>query len=94
LQYLACVNPLDPFAMRTGFPRLGLLRVLRPAPGTSADNAPARPARPGRPGRDGDPGVVPTFTMNRSSGEVPSYAPAASPRLRRRPSPWPPCRRP
>ena len=28
-----------------------------------------------------------------STGEVPNYAPAVSPRLRRRPSPWPPCRR-
>jgi hypothetical protein len=37
--------------------------------------------------------MVPTFTCNRSTGEVPSFAPAASPRLRRRPSPWPPDRR-
>jgi hypothetical protein len=94
LQYLACVNPLDPFAMCTGFPRLGLLRVLRPTPRPSADNAPTRFTRPGRPRADGNPGVVPTFTMNRSSGEVASYAPAVSPRLRRRPSPWPPDRRP
>jgi hypothetical protein len=35
------------------------------------------------------PRVVPTFTVYRLSGEVPSYTPAASPRLRRRPSPWP-----
>lgn len=34
--------------------------------------------------------VVPTFTANRSRSEVPSYAPAISPRLRRRLSPWPP----
>jgi hypothetical protein len=34
--------------------------------------------------------VVPTFTVNRSRREVPSYAPAISPRLRRRHSPWPP----
>jgi hypothetical protein len=32
LQHVACVNPLDPFAMRTAFPVPGLLRVLRPAP--------------------------------------------------------------
>ena len=34
--------------------------------------------------------MVPTFTAHRSAGEAPSYAPAISPRLRRRPSPWPP----
>jgi hypothetical protein len=32
------------------------------------------------------------FTVNRSISPAPSYAPAASPRLRRRPSPWPPHR--
>ena len=67
LQYLACVNPLDPFAMCTGFPRLGLLRVLRPTPRPSADNAPTRRPQPGRPSTDGNPQVVPTFTMNRST---------------------------
>lgn len=45
-------------------------------------------------GPDGNPGMVPAFTINRSSGEVASYTPAVSPRLRRRPSPWPPDRRP
>ena len=34
--------------------------------------------------------MVPTFTAYRSTGEAPSYAPATSPRLRRRHSPWPP----
>ena len=38
--------------------------------------------------------MVPTFTSNRSTSEVPSFTPAASPRLRRRPSPWPPGRLP
>jgi hypothetical protein len=37
--------------------------------------------------------MVPTFTMYRSTREMPSFVPAASPRLRRRPSPWPPHRR-
>jgi hypothetical protein len=36
--------------------------------------------------------MVPTFTVIRSSGEAASFAPAASPRLRRSPSPWPPDR--
>ena len=33
--------------------------------------------------------MVPVFTANRSISLVPSFAPAASPRLRRSPSPWP-----
>ena len=37
-------------------------------------------------------GIVPVFTANRSISLASSFAPAASPRLRRRPSPWPPCR--
>ena len=44
------------------------------------------------PGR-GPPGWFPRSLSNRSTGSAPSYAPAASPRLRRRPSPWPPDRR-
>lgn len=40
----------------------------------------------------GRPGMVPTFTCHRSSREAPSFAPAASPRLRRRHSTWPPHR--
>ena len=39
--------------------------------------------------RGGTASRVPTFTNNRSTGWVPSYAPAASPRLRRSHSPWP-----
>ncbi len=37
-------------------------------------------------------GMVPVFTANRSVSLASSFAPAASPRLRRRPSPWPPHR--
>jgi hypothetical protein len=40
----------------------------------------------------GRPRMVPTFTTNRSTREMPSYTPAASPRVRRRHSPWPPHR--
>ncbi len=36
--------------------------------------------------------MVPVFTANRLTGLASSSAPAASPRLRRRPSPWPPHR--
>jgi hypothetical protein len=37
--------------------------------------------------------MVPTFTIHRSVREAPSSTPAASPRLRRRHSAWPPHRR-
>ena len=43
--------------------------------------------------RKGAAGMVPTFTLEPSTGSAPNYAPATSPRLRRRPSPWPPGRR-
>jgi hypothetical protein len=45
-------------------------------------------ARPG-----GRPRTVPAFTITRSTREMPSSTPTASPRLRRRPSTWPPHRR-
>jgi hypothetical protein len=74
-----------------GFPGLGLLRGLRPIPAPSADDGPAR--RPPLAGRgEGGPEMVPTFTTDRSTGEAPSYSPAASPRVRRRLSSWPPGR--
>jgi hypothetical protein len=38
----------------------------------------------------GRTGTVPVFTDRRLSKEEPGYTPAASPRLRRRHSPWPP----
>ena len=38
-------------------------------------------------------GWFPRSSVDRSTGEAPSFAPAASPRLRRRHSPWPPDRR-
>ena len=80
------------FALWTGFPALGLLRGLRPAPAhQSATDLPTTAPAAAVGGR---PGTVPTFTMHRSIGEAPSSTPAASPRLRRRPSPWPPHRQP
>jgi hypothetical protein len=36
--------------------------------------------------------MIPTFTRHRSTREMPSYTPAASPQVRRRLSPWPPRR--
>ena len=41
------------------------------------------------PGWPGPTPTVPVFTANRLTGLASSSAPAASPRLRRRPSPWP-----
>ena len=75
-----------------GFPVLGLLRTLRPVPAPSADGEPARRPAGCWPGR-ATPRTVPTFTMSRSTGSAPSFAAAASPRLRRRHSSWPPHRR-
>ena len=70
---------------------LGLLRDLRPVPRPPVGNGPAHP--PDRlPGGEGRPGTVPTFTWNRSMREAPASTPTASPRLRRRPSAWPPHR--
>jgi hypothetical protein len=40
----------------------------------------------------GRPRMVPTFTRDRSMREAPAFTPTASPRLRRRLSPWPPHR--
>lgn len=73
-----------------GFPPLGLLRPLRPTTRPSTDDAPTRTGALGGRRRLGSLAVVPTFTADRSRREVPSYAPAISPRLRRRHSPWPP----
>jgi hypothetical protein len=44
------------------------------------------------PAWSGRPGALPTFTSDRWAREASSYAPAASPRVRRSPSSWPPDR--
>ena len=72
-------------------------RLSRPRTTTQA---PPRPAPTGdgssriRPGRSGsgERKALPRFTVNRSTGWVPNFAPATSPRVRRSPSPWPPLR--
>ena len=75
--------------MCTGFPRPGVLRRLRPAPIRSADHEPSPTIHAGytviRQNR-----AVPAFTVIRSMKEEPSSIPAASPRLPRSTSPWPP----
>jgi hypothetical protein len=61
-----------------------------PRPARSADDAPI-PTRPAGYGPSGSRHqTVPVFTAAHSIEEEPGSAPAASPRLRRRPSPWPP----
>src|SRR3954470_20796857 len=87
-----CCEHTGPLRHVTGFPDLGLLRVLRPIPPASAGDALSRRAAGCCPGR-GRAGWFPRSLSNPSTGSAPSYAPAASPRLRRRPSPWPPRRR-
>jgi len=61
-------------------------------PAPSAGVAPIPTGLPGRERkkRGERSRVVPTFTAVRSTGEAPGSTPAASPRLRRRLSPWPP----
>ncbi len=84
-------KPLPSFPMRPALPASEYYdgsappqtdrRSTRPAPPSPLDAADR--ARPG---------TVPVFTVVRSSEEEPDYAPAASPRVRRRPSSWPPGR--
>jgi hypothetical protein len=57
-----------------------------PHPSRSADDGPS-PASTLDAQQQGKPKVVPVFTVVRSSKEEPDSAPAASPRVRRRPSP-------
>jgi hypothetical protein len=64
----------------------GLLRGLRPIPAPLTDDVSIPPARMDS-GQRERRGMVPVFTANRSISLASSFAPAASPRLRRRPSP-------
>ena len=61
-----------------------------PSPRRAVGRRRAFPASPWRDEAEGSPARVPTFTTDRLTGWVSSFSPAASPRLRRRPSPWPP----
>jgi hypothetical protein len=62
-----------------------------PRPVPSADDAPALPPC-WLQGSEGDTGRFPRSSQSRSTSEASSSTPAASPRLRRRSSPWPPGR--
>ena len=72
-------------------------RLSRPRTTTAAPPRPDRSAvgapipGPGRmPAAGSGTRAVPVFTVIRSTKEEPGCVPAASPRVRRRPSPWPP----
>jgi len=78
-------DSLGPFAMYVAFPRADYYGPP-PRPGDISRRW-ACPPPPWLGGGEGDPGTAPTFTMHRSIGLAPSSAPAASPRVRRRPSP-------
>jgi hypothetical protein len=62
-----------------------------PHPASSTDDASIPTTQMGSEQRE-RPETVPVFTANRSISPASSFAPAASPRLRRRPSSWPPDR--
>ena len=53
------------------------------------DDLRAQPVSARWPRATGQTGTVPVFTVVRSAEEEPGCVPAASPRVRRRPSPWP-----
>jgi hypothetical protein len=76
--------------MCTGFPWLGVLRRLRPTRAFGRHRAYPHHLPPSRGPAAERPRADPTFTADRLTGEAPGCTPAASPRLRRRPSPWPP----
>ena len=92
LDQLGGCEHAGPLRHVTGFPGLGLLRVLRPIPVASADDVPSRRPAGCWSGR-GPPGWFPRSLPIPLTGSAPSYAPATSPRLRRSPSSWPPGRR-
>jgi hypothetical protein len=71
--------------------RLSRARTTTGTPPRPAASS-GRRACPPHQGGEGDDGSLPTFTTTRSTRSVPSYTPAASPGVRRSPSPWPPHR--
>jgi hypothetical protein len=71
--------------------RLSRARTTTGTPPRPATNSGRRACPPHQGGEGGD-GSLPTFTTTRSTRSVSSYTPAASPGVRRSPSPWPPHR--
>ena len=88
---IPAANTLDPFAMWPAFPTSDYYGSSAPPrqhrPTTDLPTAPPEMVR------SGTAGMVPRSLLIRSTGSAPSYAPAASLRLRRRPSPRPPDQR-
>src|SRR5215211_2468602 len=80
----AASNPLGPFAMREAFPRSDYYGPSAPPHSHRLTTRQPDPAPQAEKRRLGSRTAVPTFTANRSRSEAPSYAPAISPRLRRR----------
>jgi hypothetical protein len=75
--------------MCAGFPRLRVLRRLRPVSDRSVDDGPSpTPVLDTRIRATAE--TVPTFTVIRSTEEEPDSVPAASPQLPRSTSPWSP----
>src|SRR5690606_180266 len=79
LMHWLLLNQTGPLRHVVGFPDLGLLRALRPLPTPSVGDGPSHCSRAGCPEPTGTVGRVPTFTVDRSTGPAPSYAPAPSP---------------
>ena len=67
LRLLGCCGHAGPLRHVTGFPGLGLLRVLRPIPAASAGDGPSRRPAGCWPGR-GPPRWFPRSLSNRSTG--------------------------
>src|SRR3954470_6780052 len=76
--------------MCAGSPRLGVLRRLRPVPTRSVDGGPSPVTRAGSTAAGRGPRRFPCSLTIRSTKEEPNSVPAASPRLPRSTSPWPP----
>jgi hypothetical protein len=76
--------------MQTAFPPSDYYEASAPPEGHQPTTSLPATAPAGQQG--GRPRVVPTFTTDRSTREMPSYTPTASPRVRRSLSSWPPHR--
>jgi hypothetical protein len=81
---------LGPFPKWPAFPASQYYGPSAPSRPDRQAMRPPEPCTAGGGGRPGEPERFPRSSANPSTGSAPSYAPAPSPRLRRRPSPWPP----
>jgi hypothetical protein len=81
--------PAPPRCAPSPCARLSRARTTTGTPPRPAANSGRRACPPPEGGEGGD-GSLPTFTTTRSTRSVSSYTPAASPGVRRSPSPWPP----